>query len=288
MREAIRERLLSQIPEIQDKERCYDPHMAGAQNKTPYLVLRQGVDVEDTPWTNFRRIIEVWPYLSRASFEQVDILGSKVIAVLDKQLLTTKAGEVFSCVYLGTAGADSVDTEWDVITRGLRFAVMALQPVSAPETAGDDPWLEALSVWTKNLLGDSWLGDSWSVYLNRWPLGYRRPSVLWRLTGIQGAPELRGAVAFEVRKTLVGHVVGTSPNQEVETVLSIAQGLTQAIKIPLDLATRQYMTVEEAKGDYRSDALTRGQINLTLTRIVRRPIRETPVLKEIKGTGNIH
>lgn len=282
MRSAIRQQLINQIPDIQG--RVFEPHAAGAKTEKPYLVIRQGAEVEDTQWTNFRRIVEVWPYLSRSrtSFQDVDKMVSLVAAALDKQLLTTGAGEVFSCVYLGTAGPDFVDEEWDAITRGLRFAVMALQPVAVAGEAENDPWLEALAVWTEALMG-----EAWAVYRIRWPLGYKRPSVLWRIAGVQEPEESLGAVALKVRKTLAGHVLGVNSSQEANVVVSIVQELSQAIKLPLDVPTRQYMTVEEAKGDCQSDPLARGQISLTLSRIVRRAIREAPILKEIHGKGNI-
>lgn len=277
MREAIREKLLSQIPELKE---VYEPHAASANAQKPYVVVRQGVDVEDTPWTGFRRIIEVWPYVKRTAFKDVDTLAEKVIAVLDKQLLTTAAGEVFTCQYLGSAGQDFVDEEWDAITRGLRFAVMALQPVAVPETVVNDPWVEALAAWTENLLG-----AEWTVYRNRWPLGYVRPSVLWRLAGVQ----VRGTsrAAFEVRKLLAGHVIGATPNQEVEGVLKIVQGLTQDIKILLDTAASKYMTVVEPRGDYHINALTRGQITVTLTRTTMRPLEEAPLITAVHNSGLI-
>ncbi|ACV64906.1 hypothetical protein Dtox_4239 [Desulfofarcimen acetoxidans DSM 771] len=279
MRAAIRQQLINKISKIQ--ERVYEPHAANAKTPKPYLVIRQGAEVEDTPWTNFRRIMEVWPYLSRTSFQGVDGMVSLVVAALDKQLLTTENGEVFSCVYLGNAGADFVDDGWDAITRGLRFAVMALQPVSVAE-AENDPWLETLAIWTEALLG-----EAWTVYRSRWPLGYKRPAILWRIAGIQEPGESLGAVALKVRKTLAGHVLGTNSGQEINAVVSIVQEMTKAVKIPLDLTTRQYMTVDDVKGDCQSDPLARGQITLTLSRIVRRPIREAPILKELLGTGNI-
>ena len=280
MRAAIRQQLVNLIPDIQG--RVFEPYAAGAKTEKPYLVIRQGAEVEDTPWTNFRRIVEVWPYLPRTSFQGVDRMASLVAASLDKQLLTTSAGEVFSCVYLGTAGPDFVDEEWDAITRGLRFAILALQPVAVTGEVENDPWLEALAVWTEALLG-----EAWTVYRSRWPLGYKRPAVLWRLAGVQEPEESLGAVALKVRKTLAGHVLGGNSSQEVSAVVSIVQELSQAIKLPLDVSTRQYMTVEEVKGNCQSDPLAGGQISLTLSRTVRRPIRETPILMEMHGKGNI-
>jgi len=277
MREAIRQQLIDLVPEIGGK--VYEPHAARATTQKPYLVLRQGVDMEESPWAGFRRIIEVWPYVARTTFQQVDDLAAKVVAALDKQLLTDAGtGEVFTCRYLGTVGQDFVDEDWDAITRGLRFAVMALQPVAVQETVASDTWVEALAAWTEVLLG-----SGWTVYRNRWPLGYVWPAVLWRLVDVRAMGTNRAA--FEVRKLMAGHVFGATPNQETEAVLQIVQGLTQAIKIPLDPANKRYMTVAEPRGDYRVDALIRGQILVTLTRVTMRPFEEAPLMQKVEATG---
>ncbi|WKV08197.1 hypothetical protein Q2T46_11730 [Thermoanaerobacterium sp. CMT5567-10] len=258
MRAAIRQKLINDIPDIQG--RCYEPQAASKDTQKPYLVLLQGVDAEDSLWTGFRRIIEVWPYVARTTFQKVDDLANKVIASLDKQLITdTVTGEVFSCQYLGTVGQDYVDEDWDAITRGLRFAVLALQPVSTEETVADDSWIEALATWTSNILC-----QDWTVYKNVWPLGYERPATMWRIAGIE--TNIIGQGLYEIRKRIIGHVLGRTANEEILSVQTIIQELSNAIKIPLDVNTRKYMTVNQASVDYRANAITAGQITLTLSR----------------------
>ncbi len=278
MRAAIRQQLIAQIPEVGG--RVYEPHAAGAKTPKPYLVLRQGADSEDTPWTGFRRIIEVWPYLSRTTFADVDALAQKVVSALGNQPLTTAAGEVFTCQYLGLASPDVVDEEWDVITRGLRFAIIALQPVAVPETVANDPWLEALAVWTGTILG-----ASWSVYRNLWPLGYKRPAVMWRLDGIEALE--KGRAMFEVRKKFAGHVIGSTPNEQVAGALTVAQKLGEVVKLELDAANRRYLTVNSPAVNYRADALTAGQVSVVLSRMTARPIDEAPLIAGVHYTETI-
>lgn len=279
MRAAIRQQLINQVPDIQG--RVYEPHAAGASTQKPYLVLRQGVDTEDTPWTGFRRILEVWPYVARTTFQNVDDLAAKVVAALDKQLLTdTATGEVFTCQYLGTAGPDFVDENWDAITRGLRFAVLALQPVAVPETVANDPWLEALAAWTGTTLG-----AGWNIYRNYWPLGYKRPAVMWRLAGVEVQEKARAM--FEVRKKFIGHVIGSTPNEQVTGALTVVQELGNAIKLPLDIAEKRYLTVNNPAVDYRTDALTAGQLSVTLSRMTNRPAEEAPLMQRVYSTGQV-
>lgn len=278
MRAAIRQKLINDIPDIQG--RCYEPQAATKDTQKPYLVLLQGVDAEDSLWTGFRRIIEVWPYVSRTTFQKVDDLASKVIASLDKQLITdAQTGEVFSCQYLGTVGQDYVDEDWDAITRGLRFAVLALQPTSVSETVTDDPWLEALAKWTEAILG-----TDWTIYKNIWPLGYKRPAVLWRISGIETSENSRAM--FELRKKIIGHVLGRTTNEEIAGALTIIQELENAIKIPLDTTNKKYMTVNKPAIDYRVNAITAGQITVTLSRFTRRPAEEVPFMQHVYNTGN--
>lgn len=277
MRETIRQRLLVTIPELKD---VYEPHAAGPESKMPFAIVMQGEDTEQSDWVGFRRIIEVWPYLSRTTFAQVDTLADKVTAALDKQILQTESGEVFSCIYLGTVGPDFVDKEWNGISRGLRFAVIAVQPVAVPETVSDDPWLDALSSWTQSILG-----QEWDAYRGKWPLGYRRPSVLWRLASIEASG--MSMAMFEVRKRFVGHVLGRTSNEQTQGALTIAEQLASAIKVPLNVTDRRYMTVRDPRVDLQADAIRGGQIAVTLIRKTNRPTDEGPIMRQVFTRGKL-
>lgn len=278
LREAIRQQLISQIP-IQN--RCYEPHAADKHTEKPYLVICQGVDTEENSWSGFRRIVEIWPYTKRTSFKEVDDLTKQVINVLDKELLVSENGEAFTCNYIGTAGQDVVDMEWDILTRGLRFAVMALQPVAINETVMDDPWINALTEWAQNLLG-----EQWTIYANRWPLGYKRPAILWRLSDYN-VEDVSRAI-FEIKKTFVCHVLGSTPNEEIKGITDIIQGFSRDIKIPLDLINRKYMTVINPKGEFNSNSLNRGQISVVLSRKTSRPQEDVPIMQKIESSGQFY
>jgi len=270
MREAIRTKLTS-ITDVGD--RVFEPHAAGAATVKPYIVISQGQDNEESTWAGFRRDIEIWPNVARTSFVSVDALAKKVIDTLAEVALTTSAGDVFTCIYEGVVGDDVVDEEWDVITRGLRFAVLALQPVAITDTLTDDPWVTALANWTTTLLG-----SPWAAYKNRWPLGYRKPSVLWRVANVE--MQNLNAAAYKETKTLVCHVLGDTPNRQVGGVESVVAGLAAAFKIVLDQANRRYLTVESAKGNHQANALTAGQITAVLSRVVMRTFTPAPLMQE--------
>ncbi|WP_374019004.1 hypothetical protein ABU162_04455 [Paenibacillus thiaminolyticus] len=277
MRNAIRERLLAAIPELKD---VYEPHAAEAKSEKPYAVILQGQDSDESPWVGFRRIVEVWPYVSRSTFEKVDALAGKIIAALDKQLLTTEAGEVFSCIYLGSSGQDVVDEDWDAITRGMQFAVMALQPVGTNDSITSDPWVPALAAWTTGMMG-----TDWTVYNGFWPLGFVRPAVMWRVTGVD--VKLLGLSSYRVTKRFTVHVLGNEQYPEHVGVASMVEGIGSAIKIPYDLADRRFLTVGETKANVGADAIREGQITVTVSRRVARPNEEAPLIKSVHYKSNI-
>jgi hypothetical protein len=278
MRDTIRQQLLDRIPEIDD--RCFEPHAADKDTAKPYIVIKLGSDTEDSLWTGFRRVVEVWPNVSWTRFKSVDEMAAKITAALHNQLLTTESGEVFTCIYIGIAGNDSVDKDWDILTRGLRFSILALQPVNIIETVAGDPWLEALSTWSGLLLG-----QDWNIYQNQWPTGYRRPSVLWRLSGVDVT--VKGAAMFQVQKKVIGHVLGSTPNEQIFGIMQLVQGLGTEIKIPLDLAKKQYLTILNPAGDTKADALKAGQISVVLSRMTSKPAEEAPLIGEVKINGEV-
>ena len=267
MRAAIRQKLIYDIPDIQG--RCYEPQAAGPNTSKPYLVIRQGVDNEDSLWTGFRRIIEVWPYVARTTFQKVDDLAGKVITALDKQLITDEqTGEAFSCQYLGTIGQDYVDEDWDAITRGLRFAVLALQPVNVVDNTPLDPFIETIAAWTENRY------SGWHVYRQIWPLGYQKPAIMWRISNERY--ELFNIHSSWRYVDIVGHVVSVALGEQNAMVSELARALQLAIKIPGDGG---FLTVLNVRSDFQVDGFRQGQIRLTLRGVVK-PAEDADILMQ--------
>lgn len=257
-----------------------EPAAAGPDIEKPYLVVVQGTETEDSPWVGFRRIIEIWPYLSRTSFTSVDAIYKEIVAKMENQLITDPdTGEVFSCMHLGAAGPDVVVEDWDAITKGIRFAVLVPQPLLQTETYENDPWVEAIAAFTETVLED------WTVYRDRWPMGYTRPSVLWRLDALEMKDA--GSALVEVTKTLVGHVLGSTPNYQVHGIAALMGAMAEGVKIPLDIADRRYMTVRQLRASMRQNALTAGQISLVLSRKTRKPAEEVPLMMHVGVSGGL-
>lgn len=270
MRNAIRDRLLAAVPELKD---VYEPQAADKNSLKPYAVVLQGDDTDESAWAGFRRIVEVWPYISRSTFAKLDDLEGQIASALVSQPLVTTAGAVFTCSYLGS-GQDTVDEEWGAITRGMQFVVMALQPIGDVVPITSDPWLTALAAWT-----EAQLSQEWAVYKGVWPLGYTKPSVMWRVTGIDTKMVTLGS--FQVTKRFTAHVLGADGNQQHAGILELMTALGSTPKIPLDLADRRYMTILEPRANMEADALTAGQITVTLTSRTKRPVAEGPLMMEV-------
>lgn len=273
MRSAIRTKLQT-IADVSG--RVMDPHAAGPQTAKPYIVVRQGTETEVSLWSGFRRIIEVWPYVAETNFQDVDALAKEIKDTLEKQLLTdTVTGEVFTCRYAGSDSQDYADKEWKALTRCLRFEVYALQAVNVTDGVSSDPWVTALATYTAGIL----LPATWTVYKDHWPLGYKIPSVLWRVASIK--VKSASSSTFEVRKKIIGHVIGSTPNGEVAAIASLVEAIGRDVKVVIDSGTHRYMTVRSVEGDYQADAITQGQITLDCSKLTLKPSEEVVLMEEV-------
>ncbi|MFC4600685.1 hypothetical protein [Cohnella hongkongensis] len=278
MRAGIRERLSQRIPLIGG--RIFEAHESAPTLDKPYILLIQGTESTDTDWTGINTLFECWPSVSQQSdYSEVDELSDLIVEALDGQVLLDPGSlSEFACRYEGTVGSDKADADRDVITRGLRFSVTGAR--NAQETVQDD-WLDALCGWTLDKLGDS----HWQAYGGRWPTNYGRPSVLWRWEGIETFAGAR-ASTIEVRKKAIGHVLGRTVNEQAITAAALAQSLSEAVKIPLDLSDRRYLTVLAPNVDLARDAMTEGQILVTLTRKIERYAEQGPLMREVNFQPN--
>ena len=170
MRTSIRQLLVNNVEAVDG--RVYEPHAAGLNTPKPYLVLREGVQDPEADWAAFSTIVEVWPYVKRTTFQQVDAMANAIINTLHRARFS-HAGEEYLVDYMGSAGPDFVDEKWDAITRGLRFRVFALGWLNGL-TYAPDP-VAALQDWTK---------ETWpEVHTDptTWSPADVAPGIYWRM-----------------------------------------------------------------------------------------------------------
>lgn len=153
------------------------------------------------------------------------------------------------------------------------------QPLPTVEIVTSDPWVDAVAIWTQNLLG-----SDWNVYRHVWPYNYGHRSVLWRFVDISVDPF--NQASFKVKKRMVAHVLGTV-NEKNWCALRVVEGLQMDIKIPLDIDTRRYLTVNDPAANLRADPITNGQISVAFSRFVMKPSDEVPLINKIKTKGII-
>lgn len=278
MREAIRQALINGVPEVEG--RIFEPHTASADTQKPYLIVRELSESDNTEWAGFRCRVEVWPYCERTSYIDVDTLAKKINNVLDKQLLGSDDSDAITCIADGMS-TDTVDEEWDALTRCVNFYVLALQPATIQGPIINDPWITALVDWSKTILN----GIADGYYGGILPTGYKRPSVLWRLSNI--SMEECGMLGFDVIKQITCHIFGRNAVEEINIAAKLAEEIQTAIKIPLDISKRYYMLVRELEVRAYSDASRQGQLEITLSRKVKRPQNELPLMQEATFKGKI-
>ncbi len=248
MRAAIKQLLINGVPQVE--ERIYEPQVAGTKTQKPYLVLREGVQDPEADWAAFSTIIEVWPYVARTTFQQVDSLAASIIDTLHRARFTG-VDEQYLIDYLGTTGQDFVDEDWDAITRGLRFRVFALG------------WLNGLT-YNPDPVGAlrDWMIATWSevqVDPLLWSPTDTAPGVYWRMVRLVPT-EITAAVNW-VEVQINAHILAPSPAVRLTWMRKVTEGLTKQRR--LKMSDGGPLELLRAVADSEADPMRRGQVQLT-------------------------
>ncbi len=288
IKKTLKQKLADFVPAW--KGRVQDIPASGEVLTGPCVVITFAEEVPKSAWAGYRRIIKISPYARSedGGTEQVEGWSALLIAGLHQVRLEDEQGGAFTCLYLGSTDSERADIASGLVTRSLRFGVYVPEPHRATENGVTrDPWLAALQQWTGNELG-----ADWSLYADRWPGGYKMPSVLWRLSGYGTA--VAGTSALEVRKQWIGHILTEDTSLTDQTVSLLVERLALQSRIPItqvgnesdgvhamDANHTRYVTVDEVTADLQADAYLNGQIRLTLTQRIRRPVTNAPLMREI-------
>ena len=272
MRTAIRQLLIDNIPQIES--RVYEPHAAGLNTPKPYLVLREGVQDSEADWAAFSTIVEVWPYVKRTTFQQVDALANAIIDTLHRARFAA-GGEQYLIDYLGSAGQDYVDEEWDAITRGLRFRVFALGWLNGL-TFEPDP-VATLQNWTKG---------TWSeVHTDpaTWSPADVAPGIYWRIVRLVPV-EITAAVNW-MEAQISGHILAPSAAVRLNWVRKVTEELAKQRR--LKMSDGGLLELLRVTADSEADPMRRGQIQLTVRFGVLQPRAQHEVLRKAFASGDI-
>lgn len=252
MRAGIRKQILENIPILKE---CYEPNVPRIDTPKPYAVAVQGTDSSRQDPTSFQRTVEVWLYNDIDTFKVLDSLTLETISALDLKTFTDPdTGLSYTAKFNNTIGQDLVDEEWGAIVRGLQFSIIALH-----ETRSDnDQWEQATAEFI-NLVTDI------RAYQGTWKEDFQVPSILCRT--ISKSTEGINYMAFKESRDIRIHVVSSDKGEMNSIISQIEYELMKAIKIPLDLADRRYLTISSIRENRDSDMLGVGQITVTMTRI---------------------
>lgn len=257
--------------------RVYEPFAADADTPKPYLIVREMAEDAGVSWAGYHARLEVWPYVEQSSLTEVDALQSKIVKALDKQRIGDAGTEVLTCMYGGTE-EDIQDADWDALTRCVYFNVLALHPAGLAPVV-NDAWVDALVAWTAAHISNA------HTYGGMLPTDYKLPAILWRLdtTNMTDC----GACMVDVNKTLVAHIIASNATEEANLAMQLSSAMRMAIKLPLNVSTKDYMTLQTVHLTLYVDALRQGQLRAELHRKIIRPLPTAELIGQVSTDGHI-
>lgn len=277
MRSEIKEILNKEIETINN--RTYEPSAAGPNLKKPFLVLREGVQSNDEPYAGFTTIYEVWPYVERTTFQNVDSLSQEVIEAVDKKRFDSNGIPHF-IEYTGSLTDDIVDEEWDVLTRGLRFRVFSLAWL-IHEPVEPDP-VEAMKAWTEHNF------ENMQTNPEGWDPQNSTPGAYWRVSSIQSVTTMNWGAW--INASLRGHLISPSIKEQGKWLDMVIRKL--AIDAETRMSDNSKMTFQSASADGSFDPFGSGQIQLNVRFGVLREKEKLPHIKHAyfdeKRGGQVH
>jgi hypothetical protein len=252
MRAGARKQILDNVITLKD---CYEPNVPRKSTEKPYAVVVQGADTSRRDPTSFQRTLEVWLYCDIGTFQTLDSLMIETIEALNLKTFTDpNTGLSYTAKFNSTIGQDMVDEEWGAIVRGLSFSVIALYETHAT----NDTWENATADFIESTVGTV-------SYRGAWREDFQVPSVLCRT--ISKATEPFNYNSFRENRDIRIHVVSDNQNEVNQIIDAIEHELIRAIKIPLEIDNRRYLTIKSIREDRNNDMLGAGQVTVSMTRI---------------------
>lgn len=252
MRAGIRKQILENVTTLKD---CYEPNVPKHNTPKPYAVVVQGADYSRQDPTSFQRSVEVWLYNDIDTFKTMDTLTNEAIEALDLKTFTDPDTLTsYTAKFNNTIGRDMVDEEWGAIIRGLEFSIIALHETEA----SNDTWEKAAAEFVTQT-------TSLTAYQGTWKSSFQVPSVLCRT--LSKTQEPLNYMSFRENRDMRIHVVSDDRGEINRIIDAIEYEFMKAIKIPLDIEDRRYLTITSIRENRDSDMLGTGQITISMTRI---------------------
>ncbi|WP_235588784.1 hypothetical protein [Sporosarcina koreensis] len=277
MRDELRNILVANVPMVNGE--VWEPSAAGPDLPKPSLVLREASQDVGQAYADYTSLYEVWPYVRRTTFKQVDAVSKEVISALHQKRFDVN-GVPHYAEYIGTASEDIVDDEWDALTRGLRFQIYSLawllhQPIEP------DP-VQAMQAWSmKNF-------PSLQLDPTIWSPSNVTPALYWRTDATTRVEPMNWGAWITMQ--LNGHVITPDASIRRQYVDRITRQL--AIDHVAWMSDKSKMRFLEVSADDGYDPFRDGQIRLTVRFGVLRELEVYPFLKHTyfdeKRGGEVH
>ncbi|MGE7672978.1 hypothetical protein ACQKMV_05240 [Lysinibacillus sp. NPDC094403] len=261
------------------KGEVWEPSAAGPKMEKPCLVLREGPQTETEKYADFSIDFEVWPYVKRTTFQDVDNLAKEVKKVIDKKRFDV-AGKPFYIEFVGST-EDIVDEEWDALTRGLSFKVHSLSWL-VHEPVEPDP-VTTMTAYSSMKFIDLQTNPA------TWKPSDERPALYWRQEAITATdPTAWGAW---ITATLKGHVI----NPDVAKRKKVSEMVARQLLLDnrAYMSDKSPMNFENVSVNDGYDPFKQGQIHLSvrygiLKERPRNPLRHVYTNDSDKAKGAVH
>jgi len=234
--------------------RVYEIQVPSGTTQKPFCVIKLASDTSTDEWIQYRRTFEIYPYLERNSFVELDTTVKSLIQSLDKKLIKNdETKEAFTCLYR-SSGMDFIEDEWDAITRVLYFDVLALRYVEE-DIHSNDEWISYIALLLQSKL------SGWAVYTGALPTDYVFPSILVRLSS--SSMEKLGANIYRERKLVKIHLI-TNNSADKENGINTILGLfPKSEKVAYNTTFYQ---IESVLVSLESDTYSSGQVTVELSK----------------------
>lgn len=249
MREKIRDILIENVKTVNGE--VWEPSAAGPDLPKPHLILRESSQDPGEPYADYTAFYEVWPYVKRTTFKNVDTLSKEVISALNRKKFDVNG--IPHYIEYSSSSEDVVDEEWDALTRGLRFQVFSLAWLV--HSAVDPDPVEAMRTWSETRF------PALQTDPTTWSPDDEKPALYWRQGAISGVETTNWGAWITAR--LHGHVISPERSVRRRYVEEITRRL--AIDKVTRMADKSKMRFITVAADDGYNPFNQGQIQLSVT-----------------------
>ena len=238
----------------------------GDKPKFPCITLGRegGGDNAESAGYDVTQKIDIW---SKNGYDEMYGIYHDIRDLIDMTTITDADGV---SVFLYETSVN--DKLYELDTRTYHMAV-TYSVEAIPDVDTEDEWANAMAVWAGTF------ATGWNITSNSWRTITARPAIVFIAMNEPSFDQV-GAIGFRVTKSIGAHVIGKTSKEQEDMADTIAHMAASAVKIPIDAASRKYMTVREISVN-SSDPLSSGQVVLSMYRYEKRPRDKETLIEQV-------